>query len=210
MSRLISSLISLSFLPSLLSLVLHPMSCSFHSSCSRSYLSSIVSDRSNLTFPLSQFTSRSLALREDHLLDMLESPVEDKENWIVRVWYDGDEIARLEVLRILWTDIQLASGSMAFVLLYLLIHTQSVFLSIAALITIIMSVPLSYVVFAFLSGTQSMSIASFLSLFLVVGLGADVVFVYTDFWRLGSWGGKMKVHCCERLRQIVTGPSSSR
>lgn len=126
------------------------------------------------------------ALLEDHLLDMLESPVEDKENWIVRVWYDGDEIARLEVLRILWTDIQLASGSMAFVLLYLLIHTQSVFLSIAALITIIMSVPLSYVVFAFLSGTQSMSIASFLSLFLVVGLGADVVFVYTDFWRLGK------------------------
>ena len=27
-----------------------------------------------------------------------------------------------------------------------------------------------------------MSIASFLSLFLVIGLGSDVVFVYTDSW----------------------------
>jgi predicted RND superfamily exporter protein len=31
-----------------------------------------------------------------------------------------------------------------------------------------------------------MSIASFLSLFLVVGLGSDVIFVYTDFWRDSS------------------------
>ncbi|CAE8651119.1 unnamed protein product [Polarella glacialis] len=45
------------------------------------------------------------------------------------------------------------------------------------------SIPVSFVVAMALTGSADTSIASFLAVFLVIGLGSDVVFVYTDFWR---------------------------
>jgi len=101
----------------------------------------------------------------------------------VKVWYTGEGIESLETLQTLFRDVALATGSMGFVLLYLVFHTRSFFLGLIGLLVVMMSVPLAYVIFAVIAGTQTMTIASFLSLFLIVGLGSDVVFVYTDFWR---------------------------
>lgn len=58
------------------------------------------------------------------------------------------------------------------------------------------AIPTSYVLFALVTGSNKMSIASFLSVFLIVGLGSDVVFVYTDFWadsrlRKVNYGSRM-------------------
>lgn len=72
---------------------------------------------------------------------------------------------------------------MFFVLLYMVLHTKSLLLSLMGLVIIGLSVPFSYVVFALFTGSNVLSIASFLSLFLIVGLGSDVVFVYSDFWQ---------------------------
>merc|ERR550514_686828 len=80
-------------------------------------------------------------------------------------------------------DSMLAAGSMFFVFLYMAFHTNSLFLSFAGLIAIILAVPGAYVVFSFAAKSQEISIAFFLSLFLVVGFGSDVVFVYTDFFK---------------------------
>lgn len=136
---------------------------------------------------------------EDHVLDVLRNPQPDgidAEDWALRVWYEGSELEGIEVLQALRSDIMLAAGSMTFVFLYMLFHTRSIFLSSFALLLIGLSVPLSYVVFLVLAQSQTMSIASFLSLFLIVGLGADVVFVYTDFWMKAE---KMNVSEAERF-----------
>mmetsp|Transcript_45330 Transcript_45330/g.107862 ORF Transcript_45330/g.107862 Transcript_45330/m.107862 type:complete len:1589 (-) Transcript_45330:100-4866(-) len=127
---------------------------------------------------------------KEEVLPILQEPVpsswtdsNDEEKYPVNVWYTGDAIEGIEVMQTLVGDLYLAIGSMSFVLAYMVFHTRSCFLSFCGLITIFLSVPVSYVVFAMLAETSQMSIASFLSVFLVVGLGADVVFVYTDFWR---------------------------
>lgn len=99
------------------------------------------------------------------------------------IWYTTDKLSKMVVMDSLFADVRLAGGSILFVLAYVLFHTRSVFLSLVGLFLVLLSVPFSYVVFAVLAGTQTMSIASFLSLFLVVGLGSDVIFVYTDLWR---------------------------
>lgn len=101
----------------------------------------------------------------------------------VRVFFAGDFVQDLEVTQTLVGDLWLACGSLAFVLFYVVVHTQSILLSVVALILVVLCVPAAYVVSAILTGSNKLHIASFLSFFLIVGLGTDVVFVYADYWR---------------------------
>eukprot|EP00929_Paragymnodinium_shiwhaense_P071499 TRINITY_DN36339_c0_g1_i2.p1 TRINITY_DN36339_c0_g1~~TRINITY_DN36339_c0_g1_i2.p1 ORF type:complete len:1448 (+),score=185.47 TRINITY_DN36339_c0_g1_i2:161-4504(+) len=100
-----------------------------------------------------------------------------------KIWYDGTAFHGLEVTSALRSDLALAAASGVFVLLYVLFHTRSVLLGLVGVFLTIMSVPLSYVFSAMTLGTRTVSFTSFLALFLVVGFGSDVIFVYTDFWR---------------------------
>lgn len=103
--------------------------------------------------------------------------------WPLRVFYAGMGMEDLLAMEVLFGDMNLAGGSVAFVLFYLLFHTKSIILGTLGLMVIIMSVPVSFVVLTLLTGSRSVQLANFLSVFLIVGLGSDVVFVYTDFWR---------------------------
>jgi len=100
----------------------------------------------------------------------------------LEMFYTGSTLYSKEVTSTLMGDLFLAAGSMAFVLIYLILHTSSVLLGCLGLFLIASAIPLSYVLFAVVTGSNKLSIASFLSVFLIVGLGSDVVFVYTDFW----------------------------
>jgi len=112
------------------------------------------------------------------------------------MYYTGSTLYSKEVTETLLGDLLLAAGSMGFVLFYLMVHTQSVLLGSLGLLLIVSAIPLSYVLFSIVTGSNTMSIASLLSVFLIVGLGSDVVFVYTDFWadsalRKENFGSRM-------------------
>jgi hypothetical protein len=111
------------------------------------------------------------------VIDGADSIVSD-----IRVWYTGSDIEQAEVLSALYNDLGYAAGSLALVHFYVLVHTRSFLLCLAGPLIAILAVPLAYVTCAVLFGATTISFASFLSLFLIVGFGADVVFVYTDFW----------------------------
>eukprot|EP00929_Paragymnodinium_shiwhaense_P037058 TRINITY_DN19809_c0_g1_i1.p1 TRINITY_DN19809_c0_g1~~TRINITY_DN19809_c0_g1_i1.p1 ORF type:complete len:1679 (-),score=364.81 TRINITY_DN19809_c0_g1_i1:165-5201(-) len=101
----------------------------------------------------------------------------------MKIFYGGTEFENIVVFQTLFADSLLAVASAIFVLLYLIMHTQCVVLGCGGLFIVSLAVPLAYIVFAVMVSTQRVSLASFLSLFLIIGLGSDVVFVYTDFWR---------------------------
>lgn len=114
----------------------------------------------------------------------------------MEMFYTGSTLYSKEVTSTLMGDLFLAGGSMAFVLVYLILHTNSILLGCLGLMLIASAIPTSYVLFALVTGSNKMSIASFLSVFLIVGLGSDVVFVYTDFWadsrlRKVNYGSRM-------------------
>jgi len=100
-----------------------------------------------------------------------------------KVYYEGSDIDSVEVMQALLKDISFAGGSVVFVLLYVMLHTRSFLIGVAGLLAVILTIPLSYVLSAMLTGGRTITIASFVSLFLVVGLGSDVIFVYSDFWK---------------------------
>lgn len=118
-------------------------------------------------------------LIEGELYDLLSSANLQK----VYVFYDGEGVKSHEIMLVLWGDIMFAAGSMAFVLLYMLNHTRSPMLSICGLGVVFLSIPSAYTLFAVMSNSAELTLASFLSLFLIIGLGSDIVFVLTDFWR---------------------------
>jgi hypothetical protein len=126
-----------------------------------------------------------LRFAKNELLPLLQEGSRgiDNGDWKLKVYFSGSKLSDLEVMTSLYNDLYLAAGSMVFVILYMLFHTKSLLLSLVGFLVIILSIPTAYAVFAMTTGQTTMSIASFLALFLVIGLGSDVVFIYTDFWR---------------------------
>jgi len=92
-------------------------------------------------------------------------------------WYNSD-LDGYEVEQTLFRDLLMAIGSIAFVVFYLRLHTGSLLISVASFFIIFISVPVAYV----LTPMSKTTMASFLSIFLITGIGCDVVFVFTDFW----------------------------
>ncbi|CAE8624124.1 unnamed protein product [Polarella glacialis] len=98
------------------------------------------------------------------------------------MYYSGREIDGFEVNNTLMNDLLWAVGSILFVTLYLRIHTGSSLIAISSFFIIFTSIPLAYVV----TPSAKTTVASFLSIFLMIGIGCDVVFVFTDFWEQGK------------------------
>ncbi|GMH68506.1 hypothetical protein TL16_g04949 [Triparma laevis f. inornata] len=83
------------------------------------------------------------------------------------------------VLSYLMADMMLATGSMFFVFLYLLFSLRSLFLSAIGFFEIIVSIPMSFAIFAIL-GNSYVSFLQFMGLFIIMGIGADDIFVFMD------------------------------
>lgn len=101
----------------------------------------------------------------------------------IRVYYTADGMEAKEVMDTLYSDSMYALGSFTFVWLYLFLHTRSPMLATMGLLLIFLSIPAGFAVFSIVAGSGRMTIASFLSLFLIIGIGSDMLFVYTDFWK---------------------------
>jgi hypothetical protein len=128
----------------------------------------------------------------DHLHPFLSEPYvvkntragdgEDEYYEPFKVWYFGSDVDDFEVIQAIVGDFWYAFGSMLAVHLYVLVHTRSFLLALTGPLISVAAVPLTYALCAIIFGHTQVSFASFLALFLVVGFGADVAFVYTDFW----------------------------
>eukprot|EP00929_Paragymnodinium_shiwhaense_P052509 TRINITY_DN26305_c0_g1_i1.p1 TRINITY_DN26305_c0_g1~~TRINITY_DN26305_c0_g1_i1.p1 ORF type:complete len:1264 (+),score=242.41 TRINITY_DN26305_c0_g1_i1:417-4208(+) len=94
------------------------------------------------------------------------------------IYYFGDSMETLDITSTLSDDLKYATVSIVLVTVYMWYHTRSLALSVASLFVIFAAIPLAYV----LTPAAKTTIASFLSVFLMTGIGSDVVFVFTDFW----------------------------
>lgn len=123
-------------------------------------------------------------LARDTLIPFLEEGVNNgQQAGILDVWFDGTDFTGFQVHQALENDIAFATGSMVFIFLYLLFHTRSIVLSLFGIVVCLSSVPLAYITVAVLFDIRTVSFTSFLALFLILGFGSDVIFVYKDYWQ---------------------------
>ena len=76
-----------------------------------------------------------------------------------------------------------AIGSGVTVFLFLFWHLKSLFLSTFALINILLSFPLAYFIFRFIGQVTYFDTMCILVVFLILGIGADGIFVFVDAWK---------------------------
>ena len=80
-------------------------------------------------------------------------------------------------------DARWCVGSVLFVAVYALWHTQSALLASGGMGCVLLSFPLCFWLYRVVLGIPWMGAFNFIALFIVVGIGADDVFVVVDYWR---------------------------
>eukprot|EP00438_Fugacium_kawagutii_P030715 Skav209825 [mRNA] locus=scaffold2703:25777:34242:+ [translate_table: standard] len=100
----------------------------------------------------------------------------------MHVWFDGTSFRDFEVHMAVVNDVPLAIGSAIFILAYMLAHTRSLLLSLVGPLLAMLSVPVTFIISGALLGNSTVNFANFLAVFLAIGFGADVMFVYYDAW----------------------------
>lgn len=106
----------------------------------------------------------------------------DEANVLVMV-PSGSAFVNTYILQVLITDFALAGVSILLVLLCIWFHTGSLFLAVTAMIQVILAFPLAYFVYAGPLRVEYFSTLQILTIFLILGIAADDVFVFTDAWK---------------------------
>eukprot|EP01128_Nolandella_sp_AFSM9_P009260 TRINITY_DN587_c0_g1_i3.p1 TRINITY_DN587_c0_g1~~TRINITY_DN587_c0_g1_i3.p1 ORF type:complete len:1001 (-),score=200.14 TRINITY_DN587_c0_g1_i3:470-3322(-) len=103
-------------------------------------------------------------------------------------WAPG--IVDVIVDELLLGDASLAIGSLMVVWLYMWFHTKSLYFSTLGMFQMIVSFPVTYFIHKIIYGFYWMGILNFLSLFILLGIGADDVFIIVDAWKQSHGAGK--------------------
>ena len=111
------------------------------------------------------------------LYDQFLIKINDGRTLVRVTWRESSVLTGYEVDQHLYFDALLSVGSLVFVSLFMFWYTTSAFLTTFAMLGILLSFPMAYFVFYVLVGIQKMMILNFVSLFLIMGIGADDVFV---------------------------------
>ena len=95
--------------------------------------------------------------------------------------YGGQQIFDYEVDKTLLADITLALFTVVFVVAFLFVFTRfSLFLTLFGFISIITPIGMAYYLFRVISGVRSVGILSGISVFIIIGIGVDDVFVFVN------------------------------
>jgi hypothetical protein len=131
-----------------------------------------------------------------YLLRSLSFGLEDK--FLHPMFYDSMEAANVEfftfslllqnweTLRLLEMDQIIVIFSLGFVYIWLFVHLQSFFLASVAVSQIFLSIPASIFPYAFVLQVKYFGLMQYLTVFIILGVGADDVFVLADAWHQAS------------------------
>jgi len=117
-----------------------------------------------------------------------------EEGFLHPMLYDSLEEAGLEAftfslllqnwesLRLLAADQLIVLFSLGFVYFWLFMHLKSIFLATVAISQIFLSIPASIFPYAFVLQVKYFGLMQYLTVFIILGVGADDVFVLADAW----------------------------
>jgi len=122
------------------------------------------------------------AFLEGELYDVLTEDDELLKESGIKMYYSSEELDRTDLFHELWSDIRLAVGSIVLIFVTVRASTRSFLLATAGLFLILESIPLGFVLFQQFTKLEEVSIVNCLSVFVIVGIGSDLVFVLNDGW----------------------------
>ncbi|XP_064600617.1 protein dispatched homolog 3-like [Liolophura sinensis] len=98
--------------------------------------------------------------------------------------YISNKLFRLDLNDQAFLDLRLAIGSQVFIFVYMLMHTESLWITFWACFSICTSFLGVNLFYRFALGYTYFGFFHLLSIFIILGIGADDVFIFYDMWRL--------------------------
>ena len=116
----------------------------------------------------------------NNLFKREQDPATRKYKSLRITWSESSHLKTYEVMSALAHDAMYALGSFTFVGVFVVLHLRSLLLASFAIYGILISFPAAYYFFFVTMAYRKMMILNFVSLFLIMGIGADDVFVMFD------------------------------
>ena len=88
-----------------------------------------------------------------------------------------------ELNKLIMSDFGLAIVSFTFVLIYVSFHIKSIFLAVLAMLAIGFSYPIAIFFNRFIFQVDFFQSLNFIAVFVILGISADNIFVFTDTWQ---------------------------
>ena len=99
-------------------------------------------------------------------------------------YYYGYYMWLHDVIQQVTEDMMYAIGCMLFIFIFMLVHTQSLFITSLAVMSIFTSFIGTEFIYVVVIGFRYFGFFNILSIFIILGIGADDIFVFYDSWRL--------------------------
>lgn len=84
----------------------------------------------------------------------------------------------------LMRDLGFSLGSLLFLFVYALTQIGSFLLTVAVVVSILCTLPLALATYSLLLGVRWIGVLHFLGVFVILGIGADDVFVVLEHWKV--------------------------
>lgn len=105
-----------------------------------------------------------------------------KEARVYTRW-DSQFLRQRDAARVISSDLAWAIASVASVWVYMVIHTGSMFVASVGMLEILVSFPMALLIYKLVYQIQYLGNIQVLSIFVILGVGADDVFVFYDAYR---------------------------
>ncbi|GAX18141.1 hypothetical protein FisN_25Hh123 [Fistulifera solaris] len=157
------------------------------STCSNHFAPTLIDTKFDASNPLTYTSSIFATKVDDDSIQLLFDNVHnfDKGTERIEAAYDTkrEHFVQLEINRVLFTDMVLATGSAVITTIGIFVHTRSPLLSVIGLLQISLSFPLAYFVYTFVFHLTFFPFLNFIGVFILFALGADDIFVAVDKWK---------------------------
>lgn len=100
------------------------------------------------------------------------------------LYYSAGFLFDWEVDEAVYSDAMWSGLSFFAVLIFVFLHTRSLIIAIFGMIGVTLSIPITLWIYRDIIGIENISMLNFLSLFVIMGIGADDIFVFVDTWEV--------------------------
>ena len=97
--------------------------------------------------------------------------------------WDAEFLRQKDAARVIASDLAWTIGSIGAVWLYVAVNTQSFFIAFVGMFEILISFPIALVIYRLIFRIEYVGNITGLSIFILLGIGADDIFVYFDAYR---------------------------
>lgn len=118
----------------------------------------------------------------DNMKPILADLMEDTDQF--DIYFMSTNLMFYDVIKQAMKDVMLAIGSMIFIFMFMTFHTRSLFISGFAVLSILTSFAATNIIYRCIIGFKYIGFFHVLAIFIILGIGADDLFVFYDSWRL--------------------------